>query len=73
MVPPWSDYATVFATMNAILDENGEIPQLGQNISNELTSFYNSCLVRDPKKRSTAASLIKHPFLNSQVRMQFNK
>ena len=46
------------------LIENNPVPQLDKNIySQELIDFTNQCLIKDIKKRPTAAQLINHPFI----------
>ena len=46
------------------LIENNPVPQLDKNIySQELIDFTNQCLIKDIKKRPTAAILMNHPFI----------
>lgn len=39
-------------------------PQLPDSCSEELRSFLNLCLIKDPETRPTASTLLQHPFLN---------
>ena len=46
------------------LIENHPVPQLDKKIySQELIDFANLCLIKDTKKRPTAAQLMNHPFI----------
>ena len=46
------------------LIENNPVPQLDKNIySQDLIDFINQCLIKDTKKRPTAAQLMNHPFI----------
>jgi len=46
------------------LIENNPVPQLDKKIySQELIDFANLCLIKDTKKRPTAAQLMNHPFI----------
>lgn len=52
----------VFTLLDLI--ENKPIPTLDEKIfSKELIDFANACLIKDPKKRPTAADLLAHPLI----------
>ncbi|GAM23376.1 hypothetical protein SAMD00019534_065510 [Acytostelium subglobosum LB1] len=59
--PPFYNLSPMEALVN-IVDERKPI-DLPKDISKELTSFLQSCLVRVPSQRSSAEQLIKHPWL----------
>ena len=62
---PWSNL-TVALALRSIIDEKKPVPNLGENISKEMLSFYECCLLRDPSKRWTASKLLEHPFLRTK-------
>jgi mitogen-activated protein kinase kinase kinase 17/18 len=67
--PPWVDddlisISNPMAAMFKIACGDG-IPQFPIHFSQEGFDFLRRCLVRDPKKRSTAQELLNHPFLVS--------
>ncbi|KAK9054346.1 hypothetical protein SSX86_025424 [Deinandra increscens subsp. villosa] len=57
--PPWSEYTGVQALFN-VLNRSPTIPE---TLSSEGKDFLNLCLQRNPEKRSSAALLLKHPFV----------
>jgi Serine/threonine protein kinase len=61
---PWSHYNfenPVALLMKIALSD--EIPQIPDNISDELKDFIKQCLQRDPTLRPHAKDLMNHPFL----------
>ena len=59
---PPDTYNNVFAQLSAIVD--GEPPTLPKDLFSEnACDFVGACLNKNPTKRPTYASLLKHPFL----------
>ncbi|XP_071710275.1 uncharacterized protein [Rutidosis leptorrhynchoides] len=56
--PPWSEFNGVQAMFN-VLNRSPPIPE---TLSPEGKDFLSLCLQRNPEKRSSAASLLEHPF-----------
>ncbi|KAK1433523.1 hypothetical protein QVD17_10434 [Tagetes erecta] len=63
--PPWGEFNNVQAMFN-VLKRSPTIPE---TLSSEGKDFLNRCLQRNPEKRSSAASLLEHPF----VRLSFDQ
>ncbi|KAK9056767.1 hypothetical protein SSX86_024130 [Deinandra increscens subsp. villosa] len=42
---------------------SGEIPATPDELSDQAKDFVSKCLIRDPKRRWTAAELLKHPYI----------
>ncbi|TPX32369.1 hypothetical protein SmJEL517_g04518 [Synchytrium microbalum] len=58
--PPYIKLGPMSALFRIVEDE--EVP-LPEGISVELTSFLRACLQKDPKKRASAADLMKHQWI----------
>ncbi|KAH7444811.1 hypothetical protein KP509_02G092700 [Ceratopteris richardii] len=61
--PPWAHVRCLPALFLKI-GSSDEEPPLPHLISPQARDFLLRCLQRDPKSRSTATELLKHPFLN---------
>ncbi|KAJ9567579.1 hypothetical protein OSB04_003545 [Centaurea solstitialis] len=59
--PPWSEFSAVQAMFN-VLNRSPPIPE---TLSSEGKDFLSRCLQRNPEKRSSAASLLEHPFVRN--------
>lgn len=68
MRPPLFDYIPCRA-MYLIGDKNTPPPTLSKpdNFSENLNSFVNSCLIRNPEQRWTAKELLDHPFIKGSL------
>ncbi|CAD8058805.1 unnamed protein product [Paramecium sonneborni] len=71
--PPYSEYKDAIAIMVKIgkSTQPPEIPEQLQSF--EARDFLSKCLQIDPKKRSTADELLKHPFLDEPKQNQLFK
>ncbi|XP_070165065.1 mitogen-activated protein kinase kinase kinase 4 isoform X1 [Polyergus mexicanus] len=58
---PWSDYDSNYQIMFKV--GMGETPALPKNLSAEGIDLIKKCLQHDPKKRSTANTLLAHSFV----------
>ncbi|KAG6385596.1 hypothetical protein SASPL_154432 [Salvia splendens] len=61
---PWPEMNDPAAAIYRI-GFSGEAPELPGRFSEEARDFVGRCLVRDPRRRWTAAELLRHPFLES--------
>ncbi|XP_047968205.1 mitogen-activated protein kinase kinase kinase 18 [Salvia hispanica] len=61
---PWPEMKAPAAAIYRI-GFSGEAPELPGWFSEEARDFVGKCLVRDPRRRWTAAELLRHPFLDS--------
>ncbi|CAN8277917.1 unnamed protein product [Cochlearia groenlandica] len=52
----WEDWIS-------LIGESGQVPYVPDNLSEEVKDFLSKCLERDPRKRWSVGSLLKHPFI----------
>eukprot|EP00163_Fabomonas_tropica_P004081 TRINITY_DN1361_c1_g1_i1.p1 TRINITY_DN1361_c1_g1~~TRINITY_DN1361_c1_g1_i1.p1 ORF type:complete len:844 (-),score=166.08 TRINITY_DN1361_c1_g1_i1:35-2566(-) len=65
--PPWSKYTTQVSALYHIASTD-ETPELPPSLSPEGTHFLTQCFNRNPAKRPTAATLLRHPFVANATR-----
>ncbi|GAV88881.1 Pkinase domain-containing protein [Cephalotus follicularis] len=63
--PPWSQYEGVAAIFK--IGNSKDIPEIPENLSNDVKSFVKLCLQRDPSARPTASQLLDHSFVRDQA------
>jgi serine/threonine protein kinase len=66
--PPWHDKKDIFSVFLQIATTQ-EPPKLPPNVSPELRSFIELCFKRDPHQRANVYELLRHSFINVQVKI----
>uniref|UniRef100_A0A6U4W5G9 Protein kinase domain-containing protein n=1 Tax=Neobodo designis TaxID=312471 RepID=A0A6U4W5G9_NEODS len=63
--PPWPEMDNMWAAVYKIANSKGLPPGIPKDLSKDMIAFLEKCFERDPKKRPTAAELLKHKWLAS--------
>lgn len=66
--PPWNEFNAGQAMFNVLRRS----PPIPKSLSSEGKDFLNRCLQRNPENRSSAASLLEHPFVRNSFDTNFS-
>uniref|UniRef100_A0A7S4D2P5 Protein kinase domain-containing protein n=1 Tax=Eutreptiella gymnastica TaxID=73025 RepID=A0A7S4D2P5_9EUGL len=61
--PPWPEFHSMWAAIYHIANSDGPPDGIPKDLEPDLQDLLDKCFERNPKKRATAAELLKHPFL----------
>ncbi|KEG14015.1 protein kinase [Trypanosoma grayi] len=61
--PPWPECNSMWAAVYKIAHSTGLPTEIPKDLDPQLMNFLELCFERDPRKRSTAEQLLRHPFV----------
>jgi len=65
--PPWPEFHSMWAAIYHIANSDGQPDLVPKDLEPDLQDFLDQCFQRNPSRRPTAAQLLGHQFLSTEI------